>query len=69
MPAPIRHLDGLSRLPGDNRRFARSRNACDQMPVRRDRLRPADQIALNFRSLFRKQRPLRLGLHALGDDG
>ena len=36
-----------------------------QMPVMRDRFRPADQIALNLTAFPREERPLLLGLDAL----
>jgi hypothetical protein len=39
-----------------------------QMPVMRDRFRPADQIALNLTPFPRKECPLLLGLDALRDD-
>jgi hypothetical protein len=59
---------GRFRSPGGNCRFARNRSPRYQMPVVSDRLRTADQIALNFGSLPGKEGPLILGLHALGND-
>jgi len=39
-----------------------------QMPVMRDRLRPANQIALNLAPFPREERPLLLGLDAFRND-
>jgi hypothetical protein len=47
---------------------ARAGKTCHQMPVMRDRFRPANQIALNLTSFPREERPLFLGFDALGDD-
>ncbi len=61
--------NGLSRSPRDRRRLARSSSPRHQMAIVRDWLRPADQIALNFRSFPGNKGPLVLGLHAFGDHG
>ena len=53
---------------GDNDILARAGKSRHQMPVMRDRLRPADQIALKLASFLRKERPLLLGLDALRND-
>lgn len=48
--------------------FSRAGKTRHQMPVIRDPLRPADQIALNPTPFPREERPLFLGLDALRDD-
>ena len=50
------------------RRCSRAGKTRHQMPVMRDRLRPADQITLNLTPFPRQERPLLLGLDALRDD-
>jgi hypothetical protein len=55
--------------PGAGDVRARAGKTRHEMPVMRDRLRPADQIALNLAPFLREERPLLLlGLDALRND-